>query len=126
MHSAEEWRQHKLHWLEDYRGKSFRFAKYSAPIDEWDHDHCEGCRAKFSESNNDPDSLSEGYVTAEPADNTPSPEPEYITKCKEQGAYCIPLPSVGSFYYYWVCPACFEEFREILEFRLEEESGPAR
>jgi len=44
------------------RGAVVRFQKYTPPKPDWDHDHCEGCWAKFMESDS-PDVLSEGYVT---------------------------------------------------------------
>jgi hypothetical protein len=39
-----------------------RLQKYIPPKPDWDHDHCEGCWAKFKESGS-PDILTEGYVT---------------------------------------------------------------
>jgi hypothetical protein len=44
------------------RGAVVRFQKYTAPRQDWDHDHCEGCWAKFMESGS-PEALTEGYVT---------------------------------------------------------------
>jgi len=44
------------------RGAAVRFQKYTAPRPDWDHDHCEGCWAKFMESAS-PEILTEGYVT---------------------------------------------------------------
>ena len=46
------------------RGSLLRFTKYTAPRNDWDHDHCEGCWAKFMESPS-PDVLTEGYVTGD-------------------------------------------------------------
>ena len=37
-----------------------RYARYS---DEWDHDHCAFCRAKFAEKDVLPEALHEGYTT---------------------------------------------------------------
>ena len=36
--------------------------RYHTYRDDWDHDHCEFCGAKFSEA---PDDLHEGYTTAD-------------------------------------------------------------
>ena len=44
------------------RGAVVRFQKYTSPKPDWDHDHCEGCWAKFMESDS-PEALTEGYVT---------------------------------------------------------------
>jgi phage terminase large subunit-like protein len=46
------------------RGAVLCFKKYARPREDWDHDHCEGCWAKFTES--DPIEMhTEGYVTEE-------------------------------------------------------------
>ena len=39
-----------------------QFKLYSRRSEKWDHDHCEGCWAKFMESGG-PDIFTEGYVT---------------------------------------------------------------
>jgi hypothetical protein len=44
------------------RGAILRFQKYTCPREDWDHDHCEGCWAKFMESGSS-EVLTEGYVT---------------------------------------------------------------
>ena len=44
------------------RGALLREMKYSRPEEDWDHDHCEGCWAKFMESEL-PGTLTAGYVT---------------------------------------------------------------
>ena len=54
-----DWRADNAKWS---RGAVLRFQKYTPPKPDWDHDHCEGCWAKFMESNS-PDVLAEGYVT---------------------------------------------------------------
>jgi hypothetical protein len=41
-------------------GVSLSKKVYKKPRDDWDHDHCEFCFAKFSEREND---LHEGYTT---------------------------------------------------------------
>ncbi len=101
--------------LKDFKGRTFHFAKYKAPSDDWNHDHCNGCWAKFAEYGG-PDILHEGYVHAEPYEV--GPEPEFITECKEQGMRCIPAPAVHGLELQWVCPRCFEDFREVLAFKL--------
>ncbi len=54
------WRVDNAKWT---RGAVLRFQKYARPREDWDHDHCEGCFAKFMESGS-PEVLTEGYVTA--------------------------------------------------------------
>jgi hypothetical protein len=44
------------------RGAVLRFEKYKRKSEAWDHDHCEGCWAKFMESSGS-DVFTEGYVT---------------------------------------------------------------
>lgn len=102
--------------LDNLRGKTFRLIQYGVPSKEWDHDHCEGCWARFAEYDG-PDVLHEGYAHAEPYED--KPEPEFITKCKEQGMRCVPQPAVEGTKLDWVCPECFENFRELLNFTLE-------
>jgi hypothetical protein len=110
---SSDWRFDRL---KNLRGKTFRYIKYRSPSQEWSHDHCEGCWAKFAEYNG-PDILHEGYAHARPYEERP--EPEFITKCKEQGMRCLPRPPVEGYEFLWVCPQCFEDFRELLVFRLE-------
>jgi hypothetical protein len=54
-----DWRIDNAKWT---RGALLRFQKYARPREDWDHDHCEGCFAKFMESGS-PEVLTEGYVT---------------------------------------------------------------
>jgi len=44
------------------RGAVLHLRKYARPREDWDHDHCEGCFAKFMESGS-PEVLTEGYIT---------------------------------------------------------------
>jgi hypothetical protein len=69
---------------------------YKARSAAWEHDHCEFCWAKFIDPTfsaehramveRDPEVLTEGYTT---------------TDAHPKGAD-----------YYWVCPACFDDFAE--------------
>lgn len=43
-------------------GAILHWATYRVPSLKWDHDHCEFCWAKFTESGG-PDSLHDGYTT---------------------------------------------------------------
>jgi len=57
--SMTDWRVDNAKWT---RGAVLRFQKYARPRENWDHDHCEGCWAKFMETGS-PEVLTEGYVT---------------------------------------------------------------
>jgi len=59
LHEMADWR---IDNAKRTRRAVLRLAKYSRPREDWDHDHCEGCWAKFMESGS-PDALTEGYVT---------------------------------------------------------------
>jgi len=54
-----DWRVDNAKWT---RGAVLSFKKYTRPREDWDHDHREGCWAKFMESGS-PEVLTEGYVT---------------------------------------------------------------
>ena len=108
-----DWRYRKLQYL---RGATFRLVKYQAPSADWDHDHCSGCWAKFADFDGT-DILHEGYVAASPHEG--KPEPDFISRCKDQGMTCVPQPTVNGVLLHWVCPECFETFRQELGFQLE-------
>jgi len=109
----EDWRYKNIQYL---RGSKFRLARYEAPSAEWDHDHCKGCWAKFG-SLEGPDILQSGYVTRTPS--VESPEPEMVRASKETRWVMIPEPEVQGFHSHWLCPKCFGNFRDVLEFQLE-------
>jgi len=44
------------------KGKTLLRRRYAARRPDWDHDHCEFCWAKFTETE-EPETLQEGYVT---------------------------------------------------------------
>jgi hypothetical protein len=51
----------RLQGQEEYLlGASLSKKIYKKPREDWDHDHCEFCSAKFSEAEGD---LTEGYTT---------------------------------------------------------------
>ena len=54
-----DWRIDNAKWT---RGALLRFQKYTPPKPDWDHDHCAGCWAKFTQSGA-PNIQTEGYVT---------------------------------------------------------------
>ena len=109
MSSAEEWIEYKLSQLKRLDGLLFQLRKYEAPTKEWDHDHCVGCWAKFSEVDR-PDFLHEGYFTTVPDTEQPAGN--------EPGEECLREPTPSGFALRWVCRECFEEFRDVLGFRV--------
>jgi hypothetical protein len=117
MSSIEEWNQYRLNQLKPLEGLSFRLQRYQAPTDEWDHDHCCGCWAKFAGFDGE-GILHEGFMTSMPSDDGP-PDPDFIDDCKAKGMTCIREPIISGFALRWVCCGCFEEFREVLGFRLQ-------
>ena len=61
MVDKDDWR---LQGQEEYlKGATMQFKKYEQFSEEWDHDHCEFCWAKFSDTIQD--ALKEGYVTVD-------------------------------------------------------------
>jgi hypothetical protein len=54
-----DWRIDNLRFT---KGAALQFKAYTRGSGKSDHDHCEGCWAKFMESGG-PDILTEGYVT---------------------------------------------------------------
>ena len=73
------------------KGVKLEFKYYRAPSDEWDHDHCAGCGAKFAEFDG-PDILHYGYATCE----------DYIYGVE----------------YEWVCERCFTDFNPVMEWKV--------
>ncbi|MBM3814552.1 MAG: hypothetical protein FJW20_23240 [Acidimicrobiia bacterium] len=98
------------------RGFVFRWQRYRVVSEAWDHDHCSGCWAKFSEF---PEQYSEpiqteGWVTLWPTED--EPEPELIVKARTSGWRVEPSPKYGGFQLNWVCKECYELFGAGLDF----------
>lgn len=110
---STDWR---FNSLKAFQGKVFRLAEYHVPSPEWDHDHCEGCWARFADYDG-PDVLHEGYVYAEPHEE--KPVPQFIAERRTKGMRCEPQPVVDGCKLRWVCPDCFEDFRQLLSFTLQ-------
>jgi hypothetical protein len=109
---SDDWRYDRLKWLQ---GCSFRLLTYHAPSEEWDHDHCAGCWAKFADLEG-PDILHEGFVYAKPHEVRPTPE--FIEECIKEGMHCIQMPAVQGEDLHWVCPECFAEFQGVLDLKV--------
>jgi len=86
-----------------FRGAVFVRKTYTQWSPEWDHDHCSFCWADFVQAGAPGDNagaLHEGY-------STPGP------------------PSEPRADYYWVCPSCFDDFRERLEWTVRPSGNDA-
>ena len=84
-----------------FRGALFVRKTYSQWSAEWDHDHCSFCWSDFAEAGTAPDradAFHEGY-------STPGP------------------PADPKDDYYWVCPPCFDDFRDYLGWTVRVELG---
>lgn len=81
----KDWR---LDFVEPLRGQRLVWSKYRQPRPEWNHDHCLGCGATFTELEG-PEYLHYGYVTG----------PEY-SHGKE---------------YEWICAQCFNDLAPTMD-----------
>ncbi len=104
MDADGDWR---LRGQEDFLlGAELVLKRYRAYREDWEHDHCAFCWAKFMDPDfspehkrwvgEHPDVLTEGYAT---------------TASHPQGAD-----------YFWVCPTCFEDFRDRFGWHLSDTS----
>jgi|SRR5579864_4629600 hypothetical protein len=116
MSTAEEWKQHKLKTLEHLRAATFEFADYTPPSPEWDHDHCEGCWAKFALFDA-PEILHSGYFTIVDLGGESEEEPELIRQARESGLKALPKPDTRE----WVCQECFQTYRVPLSWKPKSE-----
>jgi hypothetical protein len=102
--------------LAGYRGRQFRFAKYKPPSVEWDHDHCDVCSARLAEMVH-PDIHTYGYVHLIRWE--PSAVPELVRQARKAGMYCTEQPTVDGCTQRWICPDCFDQYREEFDFKVE-------
>ena len=114
MSTAEDWEQHKLKSLEHLRASTFTFSVYAPPSPEWDHDHCEGCWAKFALFEA-PEILHSGYFTTVESSDESTQVPEFIQQARESGRNVLAKPDTKE----WVCPECFQAFHATLAWKLE-------
>lgn len=93
MMPKDDWRRRDQ---EDYlMGVKLYLIPFKPLSEQWDHEHCEFCWAKFYLHPDYPECLREGYCTA-PAN--------------ERGAR-------------WICPECFRDFREEFGWTAEGEKS---
>jgi hypothetical protein len=90
----KQWRINNARHLE---GALLKFQRYVRWNDNWDHDHCAACWAKFAEGD-DADILHEGYATCD----------DYVHGAR----------------YDWVCRVCFDELKEDLRWTEAEPDNP--
>lgn len=95
MNTPEELMQYKVKRLEHLRASTFVFSDYTPPSNEAEHNHCEGCWAKFATLDR-PGILRRGYFTTMRTESAAKPDAKV-----------------------WICPKCFEEFRVTLAWKLE-------
>ena len=81
------------------RGLRLQFRRYTRWSENWDHDHCAACRAKFAECDG-PDIQHEGFATCD----------DY---------------SKGTLYE-WVCRTCFDDLRDNMRWSATAASPPVR
>jgi hypothetical protein len=87
MDPDKQWRADNAKRL---HGLRLELRPYEAWSQDWDHDHCAACWAKFAEVG-EPDSQTEGYAT------------------------CSDYPKGAG--YEWVCQQCFSDLRTELEWK---------
>ena len=81
----KDWR---IDLVESLRSQRLVWSEYRQPSPEWDHDHCLGCGATFSELDS-PEYLQHGYTTGA----------EY-SHGKE---------------YEWICSQCFADLAQFMD-----------
>lgn len=102
--TPDDWRLVGNEWLVHLELTRKSYARWS---EEWDHDHCIFCWAKFMDPNASPEVrkwmadhpkvLSEGYATTESAGSPAD--------------------------YNWVCQTCFDDLNDHLGFSLVDDAG---
>jgi hypothetical protein len=129
MADEEDWR---LRGQEDYLQSATLIRKqYKAWSDEWEHDHCEFCWAKFMDPNfspehkrfiaEDPDVLTEGYAVH---DRRPDPSSgALLGRVSPDGPIEQKETSAQRDGYWWVCPNCVADFSERLSGRSLTNAG---
>ena len=131
MADEEDWR---LRGQEDYlQGATLIRKHYKAWSDDWEHDHCEFCWAKFMDPNfspehkrfiaEDPEVLTEGYAVH---DRRPDPTSGALLGrvYSADGVIEQKKTSVERDGYWWVCPNCVADFSERFEWAVIDERGP--
>jgi hypothetical protein len=85
------------------RGAELVLKRYRVHREEWEHDHCAFCWAKFVDPDRSPET---GRLVDE--------QPDLLTQ-----GYTTTASHPDGAGYHWVCPTCFDDFRERFGWRLE-------
>ena len=129
MARDDDWR---LQGQEKYLfGATLLRKRYKAWSEDWDHDHCEFCWAKFMDPSSsidaaqfiadNPEVLIEGYAVQGRRPSTSSAE--LMGRVYSQDGVIAPkIPSEDREDYWWVCPQCVSDFAERFEWVVLERS----
>lgn len=123
MADEEDWR---LRGQSSYlHGATLLKKRYHAWSEDWEHDHCEVCWAKFMDPefspehrqfiHDNPDVLTEGYAVQ---DRAPDPSGDVVMGrifADDQQAIQPKVPRESRADYWWVCPGCVKDFAERFE-----------
>ena len=114
-------KEHLTEVLSCYRGFLFRWQRYKKLSPQWDHDHGQGCWARFAELPEEWQDLvhTEGWVTLWPVGDTAKEEAEAVSAFRAAGKALVPSPKLNGFQLDWLCPKCFEATREQLGFLID-------
>jgi hypothetical protein len=95
----------------------FRWERWKQLSDNWNHDHCKACWARFAERPEEWNGMvhAEGWVTLWPTGESAT-EP-----IRGAGQIFIPSPKFRGFQMDWLCSSCFESVREELGFVVDPE-----
>lgn len=120
---ADDKRKRIMERLRPYKGFVFRWQRYKELAPDWDHDHCNGCWARFAERPGDWNDTvhTEGWVTLWPLKITRQEEEEQVAKWRAAGMRLVPAPRLDGVQLDWVCPECFEICRQELAFVVDPE-----
>jgi hypothetical protein len=112
---------------EYFRGATLIRKRYRAWSDEWDHDHCEYCAAKFMDPTHsaedakfisgNPEILTEGYAVQ---GLSPDASGRMGRAFSADGEMQWKEPSPQGDDYWWICPSCAHARAERLELVLVE------
>jgi hypothetical protein len=103
----DDWR---LTWEAEWmHGAQLQRVRFSAPTEDWDHEHCTLCWAKFMDETSE-DTLSEGYVHGYDREASIAALEDRRSPALEtsSGLIVVKSPTTED----WICPVCFDDFAE--------------
>jgi hypothetical protein len=127
----EDWR---LRGQEEYlQGATLMRKRYKAWSEDWEHDHCEFCWAKFMDPelspehaqfiSDHPEILTEGFAVQGRQPDASSAGQMGRIYAKDQNAVRPKTGDVARDDYWWICPSCVGDFAARLQWKLVD--GPA-